>query len=217
MISTLIVLAGCLIISLVVFGGAQMFIPYFKILLVNFLHISQDSWDSVLSIANSMPGVFGLKVAFASGYLAGEGNWWAYLLMFGSYFVFIAVPIIFILIIMKRYHKMKQNKFMTSMLKVMRPIIAGILISIVINLGLSLIVPFVGFNDLSDKNFGALDKYAYLKDTFFKKWRYWVLLAWTLVSIPTDLILIRKFKVNTIYLILVNISLCMVLFEPWLV
>ena len=81
--------------------------------------------------------------------------------------------------------------------------------------GVLCIVPFVGFNDLGT-NFGELDNYFHLQDTFFKQWRYWVLLAWTFVSIPVDMFVIKKFKINIIYLIIANIALCMVLFEPWL-
>ena len=62
-LAVLVVLLGVFIISVVVFGGAQMFIPYFKILLVNILKIEQEQWDSVLSIANATPGIFGIKVA----------------------------------------------------------------------------------------------------------------------------------------------------------
>ena len=61
---------------------------------------------------------------------------------------------------------MKESKFMNTFLKIMRPIIAGILLSIVVSLGMSLIIPFVGFNDLGS-DFGALDKYFYLKDSGF--------------------------------------------------
>ena len=39
LLGAVVVILGCLIISIVVFGGAQIFIPYFKILLVNLLGI----------------------------------------------------------------------------------------------------------------------------------------------------------------------------------
>ena len=135
--------------------------------------------------------------------------------MIASYLVFIIVPIIVMIFVMKKYNKMKESKFMITFLKLMRPMIAGILISIVVNLGMSIFVPFVGFNDLGD-NFGSLEKYFYLKDTFFKNWRYWVLLVWSCISIPIDLLLIRKYKINVIYIILIQIILCLILFQPWL-
>lgn len=214
--SIFMVLLGCFIISIVVFGGAQMFIPYFKILLVNLLGVEQETWDSVLSIANATPGVFGLKVAFASGYLASCGEWWGYILMFGTYIIFILVPIFVMIFVMKKYSKIKDNKFMTQFLKVMKPIIAGILSSIIVNLFMSLIIPFVGFNDLGSY-FGYLDKYMYLKkDSFFNEWRYWVLLGWSILSIPVDFYILKKYKINIILLIILNVILCMLLFQPWL-
>lgn len=214
--SIFIVLLGCFIISIVVFGGAQMFIPYFKILLVDILDINQELWDSVLSVANATPGVFGLKISFASGYLASQGEWWGYLLMFGTYLIFIIVPIFIMIFAMKKFNKMKESKFMQSFLKIMRPIIAGILLSIVINLFVSLIVPFVGFNDLSDR-IGYLNKYLYLKENnFFSGWRYWLLLTWSIVSIPLDFYILKKYKVNVMYLIVINIILCLTIFQPWL-
>lgn len=214
--SILIVLLGCLIISFIVFGGAQMFIPYFKILLINFLKISQEEWDAVLSIANSTPGVFGLKIAFASGFLAARNEWWGYLLMFGTYLIFILIPILIMMVIMKKYNKFKKSKFMNTFLKIMRPIIAGILLSIAINLALSIITPFLVFNDLGDNLSDFSNYFKFKEDSFFKGWRYWVLLSWSLVSIPIDLFMIRKYKINILYLIVINIILCFILFEPWL-
>ncbi len=213
--SIFILLFGVLLISLVVFGGAQMFIPYFRILLVNILKISDSDWDNVLSIANSTPGIFGLKLALASGYLAGQGEWWAYLLMIVSYLIFISVPLVIMYLVMKQYKKWKKSNFMDSLIKIMRPMIAGILVSVIINLAMSIIVPFVGFNDLSD-DFGKLDKYFYLKNTFFREWRYWMLLAWSLLAIPIDFYILKKWKISAIILIIINIALCMILFEPWL-
>ena len=216
MINVLTVLLGCVIISLVVFGGAQMFIPYFKILLVNFLHVPQSDWETVISIANATPGVFGLKVSLASGYLAEQGYWWGYLLMFGTYAICMIIPIGIMFMVMKKYQKIKQNSFMKVFLEVMKPTIAGILISIAINLGLSILVPFVGFNDLGSE-FGQLDKYFYFQETFFTKWRFWALLCWSIFSIGIDWWLIHKYKINIGIMIIVNIILCMIIFEPWLI
>lgn len=214
-LATIIVLLGCIVVSFVVFGGAQMFIPYFKILLVNILKIEENEWEAILSIANSTPGVFGLKLSFASGYLAAQGDWVGFILMFASYTVFVSIPILLMLFVMKRYNKFKESKFMISFLVIMKPIIGGILLSIIIYLLMSLILPFVGFNDLGD-NFGSLENYFYLKETFFNEWRYWVLLSWTCVSIPIDYYFIKKFKINIFYLIIINIILCLILFQPWL-
>ncbi|MGL5521953.1 MAG: chromate transporter [Metamycoplasmataceae bacterium] len=215
-LSIFLVLLGCFIISIVVFGGAQVFIPYFKILLVNILGIDINTWENLLSITNATPGVFGLKIALASGYLAAQGYWWGYLLMFGTYFVFSLVPIFIMTIVMKKYNKIKKTTFMISFLKIMRPILAGILISVALYLLVSLVIPFIGFNDLGSE-FNNMDKYFYFKyHSFFKEWRYWVLLAWSIISVPSDFILIRKYKTNPIFLIITNIGLCMVLFAPWI-
>ncbi len=216
LVSIIIVLLGCFVVSFIVFGGAQMFIPYFKILLVNFLGIDNQTWESVLSITNATPGVFGIKIAMASGYLISSDQWWGWLLMMGTYLIFIIVPIVMILLISKKYQKIKTNKFMISFFKIMRPVIAGILSSIVINLFISLVVPFVGFNDLGT-NFGELDKYFYLKSSsFFSQWRYWCLLGWSIISIPIDIILIKKYNISILLLIIIQIIICMVLFQPWL-
>lgn len=216
LVTIIIVLLGCLIASFVVFGGGQMFIPYFKILLVNILNVHQDVWDSALSIANATPGVFGLKLALISGYLAANGSWWGFLLMIITYFIFIAVPIIMILVVLKKYNEKKESKIIVIFSKMMRPIIAGILISLIINLGISLVLPFIGFNDLGTE-FGQLDKYFYFKiGGFFIGWRYFALLAWTLVSIPVEYWIFKKYKVNVVYMITTNIGLCMLIFQPWL-
>ena len=216
-LAAVFVLIGCAIISFVVFGGSQVFIPYFKILLVNFIGVSPETWDSVLAITNATPGVFGLKLAFISGFLAANGSWWGWLLMFLTYSIFIIIPIVFILLIFKKYKEKQNSKFMISFSKIMKPIIGGILCSIIINLFISILLPFVGFNDLGS-NFGSLDKYLTLKsDEFFNGWRFWILLAWTLISIPMEYWIMKKYKINAIYMILINIILCLILFEPWLI
>ena len=216
LLGAVIVILGCLIISIVVFGGAQIFIPYFKILLVNLLGVSPDVWNSVLSITNATPGVFGLKLAFISGFLAANGNWWGWLLMIVTYIAFIMVPIGLILLIFNKYKKIKETKFMIAFSKMMKPIIGGILCSIIINLFISILLPFVGFNDLSD-NINNLDKYLYIKtDQFFTDWRFWMIFAWTLISIPVEYWIMKKYKINTIFIIIINIILCLIIFEPWL-
>lgn len=216
LLGAVVVILGCLIISIVVFGGAQIFIPYFKILLVNLLGVSPDVWNSVLSITNATPGVFGLKLAFISGFLAANGNWWGWLLMIVTYIAFIMVPIGLILLIFNKYKKIKETKFMIAFSKMMKPIIGGILCSIIINLFISILLPFVGFNDLSD-NINNLDKYLYIKtDQFFTDWRFWMIFAWTLISIPVEYWIMKKYKINTIFIIIINIILCLIIFEPWL-
>ena len=216
LLGAVVVILGCLIISIVVFGGAQIFIPYFKILLVNLLGVSPDVWNSVLSITNATPGVFGLKLAFISGFLAANGNWWGWLLMIVTYIAFIMVPIGLILLIFNKYKKIKETKFMIAFSKMMKPIIRGILCSIIINLFISILLPFVGFNDLSD-NINNLDKYLYIKtDQFFTGWRFWMIFAWTLISIPVEYWIMKKYQINTIFIIIINIILCLIIFEPWL-
>ena len=216
LLGAVVVILGCLIISIVVFGGAQIFIPYFKILLVNLLGISPDVWNSVLSIANATPGVFGLKLAFISGFLAANGSWWGWLLMIVTYIAFIMVPIGLILLIFNKYKKIKETKFMIAFSKMMKPLIGGILCSIIINLFISILLPFVGFNDLSD-NINNLDKYLYIKtDQFFTGWRFWMIFAWTLISIPVEYWIMKKYQINTIFIIIINIILCLIIFEPWL-
>ena len=216
LLGAVVVILGCLIISIVVFGGAQIFIPYFKILLVNLLGISPDVWNSVLSIANATPFFFRLKLSFISFFLAANINWWWCLLMIVTYINIIMVPIRLILLIFNKYKKIKETKFMIAFSKMMKPIIGGILCSIIINLFISILLPFVGFNDLSD-NINNLDKYLYIKtDQFFTGWRFWMIFAWTLISIPVEYWIMKKYKINTIFIIIINIILCLIIFEPWL-
>lgn len=77
------------------------------------------------------------------------------------------IPISLILLIFNKYKKIKETKFMIGFSKIMKPIIGGIICSIIINLFISILLPFIGFNDLSD-NIHNLDKYLYFKtDQFF--------------------------------------------------
>lgn len=209
MISLLIAAIGCFVISIIVFGGGQIFIPFFKILLIDMMHVNSDLWDSALTLANATPGVFSLKLAFITGYLAAFGEWWGYLAMFLTYTIFILVPIFVMLFAMKIFGRLQTNKYMITINKLMKPVIAGILVALSIQLLISAMFPIIQFNELND--------YASIKaHPFFRDWRLWALY----IFIPIDLIaigvLIWKYKVNIVWIILGNISLVLIIFQPWL-
>ncbi|MGL4948691.1 MAG: chromate transporter [Mycoplasma sp.] len=210
MISLLIALVGCLVISFIVFGGGQVFIPFFKILLVDLMEVDSELWEAALTMANSTPGVFSTKLAFISGYLAAGGEWWGYIAMFGTYIIFMIVPITVMFFAMKGYKKIKDNRFINTIDKFFKPVTAGILAALIIQLLFSAMFPFIIFNE-------SVDNYVGLKThDFFNSWRMWVLISYVPISIVYSYFLIYKKKVNIIFLIIGNIGLCMLLFQPWL-
>lgn len=209
MLSLVIAGIGCLLTSVVVFGGGQIFIPFFEIIF-NLMGVDQDVVDSVITIANATPGVFSTKLAFISGYLAANGEWWGYIGMLATYLIFASVPIAMMFFSMRFLQKMEKSTFFIILLKYMRPIVAGIMISLAIQLLISVMLPFINFNEFKD--------YASLKyETFFTEWRFWVLITFVPISIAYSYWLIYKKKINMIFIILFNIVITLIIFQPWLV
>ncbi|MGL4950557.1 MAG: chromate transporter [Mycoplasma sp.] len=209
MISLLIALAGCLVISFIVFGGGQVFIPFFKILLVDLMEVDKDMWQNALTMANSTPGVFSTKLAFIAGYLAANGEWWGYLAMIATYLVFLIVPITVMFFAMKGYKKVQNNKYVLTINKLFKPVTAGILAALCVQLLFSAMFPLIIFNEMNDY-------VGITEHIFFKEWRLWVLISFVPVSIGYSYYFIYKKKVNIVLLIAINIVLALVLFQPWL-
>lgn len=209
MINLAIAILGCLIISFVVFGGGQVFIPFFKILIVDFMNVDSSLWESALTLANATPGVFSTKLAFITGFLAANGQWWGYLAMFITYACFVIVPMIIMMFAMKGLKKIQKNQFWITINKLIKPVVTGILFALCIQLFLSATMPFVIFNDVN--------KYVgYEPSTFFSDWRLYALIAFVPCSIASVLWILHKYKINIIWLILTNISIAMLIFQPWL-
>ncbi|MGL4951969.1 MAG: chromate transporter [Mycoplasma sp.] len=209
MISLVIALVGCLIISFIVFGGGQVFIPFFKILLVDLMDISPELWETALTLANSTPGVFSTKLAFIAGYLAADGEWWGYIAMFATYLSFMIVPITIMFFAMKGYKKIQNNRYVITINKFFKPVTAGILAALCVQLLFSSMFPFLVFNEMND--------YANISPhLFFDGWRLWVLISFVPISIGYSYYFIYKKKVNIIFIIILNIVLALILFQPWL-
>lgn len=210
MISLIIAVVGCFLLSFIVFGGGQIFIPFFKILLVDMMHVDDNLWQSALTLSNATPGVFSLKLAFVTGYLAAYGEWWGYLAMFLTYTAFIIVPMVIMVLAMKVFNKLQTNKYMIIVNHLMKPVIAGILIALSIQLLISVMFPLVQFNELN--NYAGIAQHP-----FFRDWRLWAAIAFVPVDIGVIWWMTKKYKINIIWIILANIVLAMIVFQPWLV
>lgn len=209
MISLAIAILGCLIISFIVFGGGQVFIPFFKILIVDFMNVDNSLWESALTLANATPGVFSTKLAFITGYLAANGKWWGYLAMFITYACFVIIPMVIMMFAMKGLKKIQTNAFWITINKLIKPVVTGILFALCIQLFMSATMPFVIFNDV--------DKYiGYEPSAFFSDWRLYALIVFVPCSICSILWILYKYKINIIWLILINISIALLIFQPWL-
>ncbi|MDK2819528.1 MAG: chromate transporter [Mycoplasmataceae bacterium] len=213
----LISLFGILIISLIVFGGGQVFIPFFiglwDILAKFGVQIDENTVNAIITISNATPGVISTKLAFITGYLVANGEWWGFIAMFLTYFVFVIVPIITMFFGMKFMKKLKQNEYMINVQKVLLPIVSGIMFSLAIQLLISSMLPFLTFNAMGD----YFSDSSNMSDTsqFFSGWRFWVLIVWVPVTIITSFVLYTR-NINVLIIIIINTVVGFLVFEPWL-
>ncbi|WP_036452848.1 chromate transporter [Mycoplasma buteonis] len=162
MIALLVSIPLIILISLIVFGGGQVFMPIFSwfwnLLAKNFgSQIDDNTINQVFTVSNSTPGVVSTKFAFFSGYLVANGEWWGYLAMFLTYLVFCLPAIGMMLLAMKYINKFEHNKMMQNLLIISKPLVAGIMIALSVQLLISILLPEFYFNKGITEYFGKVD------------------------------------------------------------
>ncbi|MGY6172201.1 chromate transporter [Candidatus Mycoplasma pogonae] len=217
-VAFLVALIFIVIISLIVFGGGQVFIPLFR-WLWEFLNqifnaeISPEKIDSVIAVANSTPGVVSTKFGFITGYLLFSGSWAGWIAMFIT-FLFFTLPAIFITF--WAYKKIMHNNKSELSQKIIiytRPVLSAIMLSLALQLFIEILAPFLDFNK-GWMNYWVIN-FNNDKSQFFSNWRYIVLLIW----IPLNIILTMYFynkKVPIFVLLGSSIIVSLIVFQPWL-
>ncbi len=120
-------LLGTFIIGLVTFGGGAVFIPMFEDLFVNRMEITDtEFYNLVVSIATSLPGPLGPKIA---GYFGYELFGW--LIFVPLYLVFILPGVILMIFNYKALVKLKDSKRFKIANDLLKAVIVAILMSIV--------------------------------------------------------------------------------------
>ncbi|AAZ43598.1 putative chromate transport protein [Mycoplasmopsis synoviae 53] len=207
------------VISLSVFGSGQVFIPLFRWFWM-FLektfnaNISNDTINEVISISNLTPGLVSTKFAFFSGYLISNGYWYGYLAAILTYVVFALCAIMVLVFVMKNLKKFESSKTIQRIFVILKPVIAGIIFSLAIQLFISITFPFVTFNS-SISSYFKIDL-GKTNAIFFSGWRRYVLFAFVPVSISFSIIMLKKTKIHLLVLILLNIALALLFFQPWI-
>lgn len=216
-LSFLFLLLSLIIICLVVFGGGQVFIPLFiwlwKSLNTIFgINITQEQIDTVITISNSTPGVVSTKFGFLSGYLFAEGKWWGWITIFLTYLTFALPAIIMTIFVFKLVNKNSKNGFMSKIINYSKPIIAGIMIALAAQLFISLIFPFIGFNNNYSEYITNINND---KTRFFQNWRLIALFIYVPINIVISFIMYYK-KMPLFYLMIISIISSLIVFQPWI-
>ncbi|WGI36806.1 chromate transporter [Mesomycoplasma lagogenitalium] len=214
----LAVFLGIIIIALIVFGGGQVFMPIFQwfwtFLSQQFdLGITQDKIDTVFTISNSTPGVVSTKFAAFTGILVANGAWWGWIVSFFTYLIFCLPVILLMTFSMKVVKKTKENKYLVNMMKFINPILAGVLISLAIQLFISIIAPNVYFNENFNQPYAWIEENS--KSNFFSGWRLIVLVIWVPLFVGFSIFYYFK-KKPLYYLFIGGIISSLILFQPWL-
>ncbi|WP_211333925.1 chromate transporter [Metamycoplasma neophronis] len=206
-------------VSLAIFGGGQVFMPVFQWmwqLLAKIFHftISDDTINQVFAIANATPGVVSTKFGLITGFLVSNGQWWGYLAMLLTYLIFVTPAMLMMYFAMKKVNKFGENNVIKKLLLIMNPVVAGIVIALGIQLLLATMFPYIIFNNGSKQYAGIIAADGNEKVKFFSGWRQYVLYAWVPIGITFSYIAARK-KVPLWAIILINLILTFIIFEPW--
>lgn len=210
-------IVGVTILSLIVFGGGQVFMPLFQsfwLFLGNNLgvNIDQSKIDAIFTISNATPGVVSTKFAAFTGLLIANNEWWGWILAFFTYLVFCIPAIFLMLLASKMVNKASQTKYLSKLTIVFKPILAAIMISLAIQLLISSMFPQLIFNKGINDYFDISQN---PKSLFFSGWRYWVLIVWVPIFVIISFILYNK-KIPLFWIFLGGIIISFVLFQPWL-
>lgn len=206
------------LLGLLVFGGGQVFIPFFTWfwnLLPNFgVEISQQDIRTIFIVGNSTPGVLSLKFTAATGLIISKFHWWGWLIAILFYLVF-TLPAILLVVIWnknKAKHQGKTNTFWMQLINLFRPAILGIIIALIVYLFINLIMVQHIFN--TSHGYIAISKNVE-KTSFFSGVRYWLLISFVPIWVCVSTILYLK-KVNIFYILIGGLAAAMVIFAPWI-
>lgn len=216
-----VLLSTCLFLvfaSLSVFGGGQVFMPIFKwmwlFIAKNFdININETMINNAFTVSNSTPGIISTKFAFFTGYFISNGSWYGHLLTIVTYFFFVAPAILMMFYSMKYINKFNDSPILKRLIIILKPVVAGIVVSLALQLIISVIFPYLIFNDSINDYFQL--NFSSQKVIFFSGWRLIVLYIYVPISVIISFILYRK-KVSLFWLIIVNILIVLIIFMPWL-
>ncbi|VEU77962.1 chromate transporter [Mycoplasmopsis columbinasalis] len=218
----LVVACAVILISLSVFGGGQVFMPMFKwlweLMSGTFgVPITEEHINQVFTISNATPGVVSTKFAFFTGFLLGNqadgsSSWIGYVAMFITYLIFCLPAILIMALAMKYISKFEKKSFMKRVLLLMKPVVAGIIVAVGVQLFLAILLPFFKFNDTN--GYWQYNK-EFPKAKFFSGWRGIVLYIYAPLNVIVSYILYKK-KVSLFVLILASIAISLIIFQPWL-
>ncbi|AJC49951.1 chromate transporter [Mycoplasma flocculare] len=206
---------GLILISLLVFGGGQVFMPVFSWFWEQLgklgLKISQEQINEIFTVANSTPGVLSLKLAAVTGFLIGDYGIFGLVLSFIFLIIFI-LPAVFLVIFWLKIAKktaIKNNIFWTNLIKIFQPVIIGIILALAFQLFTNLILVNYSFN--SSKGYFL----AKQSDEFLQGWRFWIFIFfaffWTIIVFISYLR-----QTNIFLLVIIGIIIALVSLQPWL-
>ncbi|WBP83952.1 chromate transporter [Mycoplasmopsis edwardii] len=208
----LLALPLLILISLSVFGGGQVFMPVFQWFwtflskLFN-ININDEIINNVFTVSNSTPGVVSTKFAFFTGYLVSNAQWWGFLAVFLTYLIFCLPAIFIMLLTMKYIQKFKTNTYIKNALIIIKPIVAGIMISLALQLFISIFAPEIFFNQSNKSSYAGLNT----SHNYFVGYKNIILKIYILIGIPASYFLVKK-KFSLFLIIVINVVISLILF-----
>lgn len=188
-------------IGLFTIGGGYAMLPLVTQIVLRHEWLTEAELINFVGIAESTPGPFAINLATfvgnTVGYTAGLGIFGAILGSIVATFAVVLPSLIIIVVVTMLFDKFKRSKYVQGALLGIRPVVVGLVLSAVVTVGVSIVLPNLKLSNISQDG--------------FEQFR-WVPLILMAVCFGLSKIKIKKKKIHPIYLILLSAGLGVLLF-----
>ena len=177
-------------IGLFTIGGGYAMLPLVTQVVERRGWLTSAELINFIGVAESTPGPFAINLATFIGVKVGGTT---SLGVFGS----ILGAFIIIIVVTKLFERFKTNKYVQSVLYGIKPVVVGLILSAVITVGCSVILPELKLTAITKEGFSQFN---------------WISLIIVAVFFPLSKIKIKNRKIHPIILIVLSAAVGIVLF-----
>ncbi len=188
-------------IGLFTIGGGYAMLPLVTQVVERRGWLTSAELINFIGVAESTPGPFAINLATFIGVKVGGttslGVFGSILGAFVATFAVVLPSLIIIIVVTKLFERFKTNKYVQSVLYGIKPVVVGLILSAVITVGCSVILPELKLTAITKEGFAQFN---------------WISLIIVAVFFPLSKIKIKNRKIHPIILIVLSAAVGIVLF-----
>lgn len=188
-------------VGLFTIGGGYAMLPMVKQIVLRHGWLTEQELINFVGVAESTPGPFAINLATfvgsTVGYGSGLGVFGAILGSVVATFAVVLPSLIIIIVVTLLLEKFKTSKYIQGALAGIRPVVVGLVLSAVVTVGCSVILPNLQLTAIEKEGFSQFN---------------WISLIIVAVFLPLSQIKIKKKKIHPIFLILASAVVGVIIF-----